>query len=101
MSTPWDDDPIPLGEIMDDLRLELGLPEEADLSLTEDIFAQAIGPDVMARIRSVAVHGGVLEVDVDDPAIASLLRYQGQSVVRDVNQRAGRKVLERIKVRHS
>jgi len=95
------DDPIPLSELIDDLRLELGIPDENDLVLTEDIFAEAIGPEVMQRVRSVTVHGGILEVEVDDPAIASLLKYQGQSVVRDVNQRAGRKVLERIKVRHS
>jgi len=59
----------------------------------------AVGEDIAAHARPVAVRDGTLFVEVDDPTWASQLRWLGADLLRRLAEAAGEPVAERLEVR--
>jgi predicted nucleic acid-binding Zn ribbon protein len=101
MTVPVDrpDEPRPLAEHLAALRDELGLPDAADVTGLADGWSAVVGPDLAGHCRPGTVHGDVLVVVVDTPAVATPLRYLEGAILEYVNGRLGGREVRRVRVR--
>ena len=91
LSEPGGGDPRPVRESLGRYRTALGAVVEA--------WAAAVGDDIAGHATPVAVRGGALVVEVDDPAWASQLKWLGNDLLARLAEATGGPVAERVEIR--
>jgi hypothetical protein len=80
---PGDADPRPVGESLDAVMRGLGAPEASGVHLVFDRWDEVVGEGLAARTRPLRIDGGRLVLAVDEPAIATHVRFlQGELLAR-------------------
>jgi hypothetical protein len=67
--------PRPIGEGLDRVLRGLGAPEASGVHLVFDRWDEVVGESMAARTRPLRLEGGRLVLAVDEPAIATHVRY--------------------------
>jgi len=67
--------PRPIGEALDAVMRGLGAPEASGVHLVFDRWAEVVGESLAARTRPVKLDGDRLVLAVDEPAIATHVRF--------------------------
>lgn len=67
--------PQPLGKALDAVMRGLGAPEASGVHLVFDRWAEVVGDSLAARTHPVKIDGGRLVLAVDEPAIATHVRF--------------------------
>lgn len=77
---------IPIGSVLDDLlRQHRPVTTQAMLDLW-DIWEKAVGPDIAANARPVAINGDVLLVHVSNSTWLHHLRFMERELIDRLNQ---------------
>jgi len=80
---PGDHDPRPVGDSLDAVMRGLGAPEASGVHLVFDRWDEVVGEGLAARTRPLRIDGGRLVLAVDEPAIATHVRFlQGELLAR-------------------
>jgi hypothetical protein len=75
--------PRPVGESLDAVMRGLGAPEASGVHLVFDRWSEVVGEALAARTRPLRIDGGRLVLAVDEPAIATHVRFlQGELLAR-------------------
>ncbi len=73
----------PVGESLDAVMRGLGAPEARGVHLVFDRWSEVVGDALAARTRPLRIDGGRLVLAVDEPAIATHVRFlQGELLTR-------------------
>jgi hypothetical protein len=73
----------PVGESLDAVMRGLGAPEASGVHLVFDRWSEVVGDALAARTRPLRIDGGRLVLAVDEPAIATHVRFlQGELLAR-------------------
>ncbi|MFL6205245.1 MAG: DUF721 domain-containing protein [Acidimicrobiales bacterium] len=73
----------PVGESLDAVMRGLGAPEASGVHLVFDRWSEVVGEALAARTRPLRMDGGRLVLAVDEPAIATHVRFlQGELLAR-------------------
>ncbi len=76
-------DPEPLGRALDRVMRGLGAPEASGVHLVFDRWADVVGEGLAARTRPLRIEGSRLVLAVDEPAMATHVRFlQGELLAR-------------------
>lgn len=67
--------PQPIGRALDAVMRGLGAPEASGVHLVFDRWAEVVGDGLAARTRPLKIDGGRLVLEVDEPAIATHVRF--------------------------
>ncbi len=67
--------PRPIGEGIDRVLRGLGAPERGGVALVFDRWEEVVGESMAARTRPLRIEAGRLVLAVDEPAVASHLRF--------------------------
>ena len=67
--------PQPIGPALDAVMRGLGAPEASGVHLVFDRWAEVVGDGLAARTRPLKIDGGRLVLAVDEPAIATHVRF--------------------------
>jgi hypothetical protein len=67
--------PRPLGEGLDRVLRGLGAPEASGVTLVFDRWDEVVGEAMASRTRPLRLDGGRLVLAVDEPAIATHVRF--------------------------
>ena len=65
----------PVGESLDAVMRGLGAPEASGVHLVFDRWSEVVGEALAARTRPLRIDGGRLVLAVDEPAIATHVRF--------------------------
>jgi hypothetical protein len=80
---PGDSEPRRIGESLDSVMRGLGAPEASGVHLVFDRWDEVVGEALAARTRPLRIDGGRLVLAVDEPAIATHVRFlQGELLTR-------------------
>jgi hypothetical protein len=75
--------PEPVGRSLDRVLRGLGAPEASGVHLVFDRWAEVVGEGLAARTRPLRIEGNHLVLAVDEPAMATHVRFlQGQLLDR-------------------
>ena len=75
--------PQPVGRSLDRVLRGLGAPEASGVHLVFDRWAEVVGEGLAARTRPLRIEGNHLVLAVDEPAMATHVRFlQGQLLAR-------------------
>jgi hypothetical protein len=75
--------PQPIGTALDAVMKGLGAPEASGVHLVFDRWSEVVGEALAARTRPLRIDGGKLVLAVDEPAIATHVRFlQAELLVR-------------------
>jgi hypothetical protein len=75
--------PQPVGRSLDRVMRGLGAPEASGVHLVFDRWAEVVGEGLAARTRPLRIEGNHLVLAVDEPAMATHVRFlQGQLLAR-------------------
>jgi hypothetical protein len=73
----------PVGESLDAVMRGLGAPEASGVHLVFDRWSEVVGEALASRTRPLRIDGGRLVLAVDEPAIATHVRFlQGELLAR-------------------
>jgi hypothetical protein len=76
-------DPQPIGPALDAVMRSLGAPEASGVHLVFDRWPEVVGEALAARTRPLRMDGQRLVLAVDEPAIATHVRFlQAELLVR-------------------
>jgi hypothetical protein len=67
--------PRPIGKALDAVMRGLGAPEASGVHLVFDRWAEVVGDGLAARTRPLKIEGSRLVLAVDEPAIATHVRF--------------------------
>jgi len=67
--------PRPVSESLDAVMRGLGAPEASGVHLVFDRWSEVVGEGLAARTRPLRIDGGRLVLAVDEPAIATHVRF--------------------------
>jgi len=73
--SPGEQDPRPVGELLDRTTRRLGGPSSNTASTVFSGWADLVGPDIAGHARPLSLQWGELLLAVDHPAWATQLRY--------------------------
>ena len=80
---PGGSEPRPVGESLDTVMRGLGAPEASGVHLVFDRWGEVVGEALAARTRPLRIEGSRLVLAVDEPAIATHVRFlQGELLAR-------------------
>ncbi len=90
--------PAPVGEALAGLRDARGWTRRLDGARVHQVWEQAVGAEVAARVRPIRLHGGVLVVEATSAAWATQVRYLAPQLIAGVNAALGEGMVERLTV---
>src|SRR4051812_39747024 len=93
---PRDDDFTAVGDALERVRKDLGLPNSAALDVLRARWPEIVGPDVAAHAHLDAVRDGVATVTADGPMWATQLRYLEAAIVAGVEATVGPDVVAAV-----
>mgnify|MGYP001799911221 CR=1 FL=1 len=103
---PWeplpgkpDGDPATVGNALDRLMRNLGVPKLATVRSVFDRWPDLVGDQVAAHAKPIALRDGVLTVGVDDPAWATQLRFLEAELLTQIAAEFGPDEVTSIEVR--
>lgn len=67
--------PQPIGKALDGVMRSLGAPEASGVHLVFDRWSEVVGEALAARTRPLKLDGSRLVLSVDEPAIATHVRF--------------------------
>ncbi|HEX4866534.1 MAG TPA: DUF721 domain-containing protein [Acidimicrobiales bacterium] len=67
--------PQPLGRSLDAVMRSFGAPEASGVHLVFDRWSEVVGEGLAARTRPLKIDGGRLVLAVDEPAIATHVKF--------------------------
>jgi hypothetical protein len=67
--------PRPVGEALDRVLRGLGAPEASGVHLVFDRWEEVVGASMATRTRPLRLEGGRLVLAVDEPAVATHVRF--------------------------
>jgi len=67
--------PQPVGEALDRVMRGLGAPEASGVHLVFDRWAEVVGEGLAARTRPLRIEGNRLVLAVDEPAMATHVKF--------------------------
>jgi predicted nucleic acid-binding Zn ribbon protein len=94
-------EPARVGEGLEELLRRLGMPEEIDVTALVDEWSEVAGEPFGSMSRPASFGGGVLTIEVDDGAIASLLKYRLGDLVESLGRRFGEDRVTSVRIRVS
>jgi len=89
----------PIGDDVEALLRRLGIPSAAPATRLVEEWDEIAGAPWSGVARPVGIDGGVLVVEVDDGAHASLLRYQVGGLVERLQAELGAGVVRAVRLR--
>jgi predicted nucleic acid-binding Zn ribbon protein len=92
------DDVVRLGDAVDRLTKELGIPAAGQQRSVDDVWPEVVGPALAAHARVRSIRNGECVVEVDGPAYATQLRYLGESLSAGVNERCGQVLVTSVRI---
>ena len=98
-SEPRDDDFTTVGDALERVRAELGLPAPSAIDALQERWPGIVGADVAAHAHLDAVRDGVAVVTADGPLWATQLRYLEAAIVAGVADAVGAGVVTSVRVR--
>jgi len=97
---PWREDPVPLGEALQQVVGRLGVGRVATVATVFGSWDELVGPALAAHVRPVRLDKGTLTVGVDHPAWATeVRRIAPELLLRLAGACGGSEALQRIEVR--
>lgn len=81
--------PQPIGRALDAVMRGLGAPEASGVHLVFDRWAEVVGDGLAARTRPLKIDGGRLVLEVDEPAIATHVRFLQAELLARLEQLLG------------
>lgn len=94
-----DRDPTRVGSLVDQLVGRHGVARSDVLSIVVGSWSEVVGADIARRTRPVDLRGGVLTVEVDDPAWATQLRFLTAAIAGRVDELVGRSTVGDVRIR--
>src|SRR5690606_3140 len=91
--------PRSIGDSLDPVLRSLGGPGTDQLRSLFDDWAEMVGERLAAHTRPSGLRDGALVVVVDDPGWAGELKWMSAQLVREISERLGSGVIDRIAVR--
>lgn len=98
VSDGHDADPVTISEALDGVVRSLRGPSRRSVGGVFGRWVDAVGPQVAEHVRPLKLDGGVLTVEVDDPAWATQVKFLAPTVIERLESVAGVEVA-RISVR--
>lgn len=86
----------PIGKILADVLRDLGLSKKLSEQRAVIEWPDIVGRKVAEHARAVKVDNGRLFVEVDSPVWSQELTLMKQNVLRQINDRIGRKAIDNI-----
>ena len=81
--------PQPIGKALDRVMRSLGAPEASGVHLVFDRWAEVVGESLAARTRPLKIEGSHLVLAVDEPAIATHVRFLQAELLAKLDQLLG------------
>ena len=81
--------PRPIGQTLDAVMRGLGAPEASGVHLVFDRWAEVVGEGLAARTHPLKIDGGRLVLSVDEPAIATHVRFLEAELLRRLEELLG------------
>ena len=94
-----EENPRPLGESLDRIASQLGVPEASVLTTVFSRWEELVGPAVAAHASPVSLSRGVLVIGVDQPAWATQLRYLAADLVRKLSSSLPSGTIESVELK--
>lgn len=91
--------PRPLGDVMAGIVGQRGWSERLRAARIHDLWPEVAGPDVARHAVPVRLAGGVLVLEVADPAWATQLRYLVPQLVEGANRALGEPLVRDVVIR--
>ena len=91
--------PQPLGASLDRVLRGLGAPEASGVSQVFDRWDEVVGEGMAARTRPLRLEGGTLVLAVDEPAIATHVRFLEPQLLERLTELLGPGRIESIELR--
>ncbi len=95
-----DSDPISISNSLDGVVRALRGPGRREIKGVFGMWEEAVGEHVAAHVRPLKLDGGVLVVEVDDPAWATQVKFMSGTMIDRLHEVASVKV-DRLDVRVS
>lgn len=92
------DDPVPISESLDGVVRSLRGPSRKAVGGVFGHWTDAVGAQVADHVRPLKIDGGVLVVEVDDPAWATQVKLLTPMIIERVAEVAGADI-DKIEVR--
>jgi predicted nucleic acid-binding Zn ribbon protein len=92
------DEPVPLGDALQAVGRELGLPPVDVVPTLVEQWQDIVGPAIAQHAEVRSVRDGECTIAVDGPAWATQLRYGSADLVNRVNERCGEGTVTSIRV---
>ncbi len=86
----------PIAKILRDVVRDLGLGKKLNEQRAVVEWAEVVGERVAAHSRAMRVDGGRLLVEVDSSVWAQELSLMRRRILRDINERIGKGVIETV-----
>jgi hypothetical protein len=96
---PHEDAFVALGDALERVRAELGLPDHDAFDALLRRWPDIVGPDVAAHTRLDSVRDGVAVIVADGPIWASQLRFLETAIVDGATGVVGPGVVREVRVR--
>ncbi|NQV06790.1 DUF721 domain-containing protein [bacterium] len=88
-----------IGEGLDALLRQMGIPAQGDVERLVDEWASLAGEPWSTRAHPAGLRGGELTVDADDAAVATVLKYRVAELIERLNIGLGVDLVSTVKVR--
>lgn len=95
---PGDGEPRRLGEVLDEVGRELGLPPTGSVTVLDARWPEIVGEALAAHVVPGALRAGVLSLHADAPAWAAELRWLRADVLRRLAEVLGPGVVRDLRV---
>ena len=95
----WERDPKRVGESLDRVTASIGGPKASTLSAVFSGWEELVGPEIASHARPRSLRGGVLVVEVDEPAWAAQLGFLAAQLLMKLQAEAGTEELTEIRFR--
>jgi predicted nucleic acid-binding Zn ribbon protein len=95
---PEPDEPVSLAVSLDGVVKSLRGPDRRAVGGLFGRWEEAVGEQVAQHVRPIKLDGGVLSVEVDDPAWATQVKFLAPTIITRLADIAGAKV-EHLQVR--
>lgn len=91
-------EPVPISNSLDGVVRSLRGPSRSAVGGVFGRWDEAVGEQIAAHVKPVKLDGGVLVVEVDDPAWATQMKFLAPTITQRLTEVAGVTV-DRIEVR--
>ena len=92
-------DLTPVGDGLERMLANLGMPEAIDVAILVDGWQEVAGEPFASMSRPASFGGGELTVEVSDGAVASLLKYRVGDLVGRLAERFGEGRVTSVRIR--